>query len=201
MRSPWDLESAWQEYRAETRAPNPWSGLVSEKSKRDGADGFFITPLYGELKKKVETLKKALERLERPFVGNLKIRAPKQMTYRLLSELIYTANQADLGGEKVLELSGDSRPRHAIVVKTPRMGKRRVSPVEAQVAIPKTVDAEAKKALKRKLDSRPIRVTTRSSLRGFASAATNADDDAPPDPCPLSALPSPKSRVFFSDRH
>ena len=77
------------------------------------------------------------------------------------------------------------------------MGKRRVSPVEAQVAIPKTVDAEAKKALKRKLDSRPIRVTTRSSLRGFASAATNADDDAPPDPCPLSALPSPKSRFFF----
>ncbi len=74
---------------------NVKNGKVDESVKRDGADGFFITPLYKELKAKAKELKTKAKAVGFKFEGNALIAAHKAVPYRLLSEVLYTANQAE----------------------------------------------------------------------------------------------------------
>lgn len=71
------------------------NGKVPESLKRDGADGFFITPLYEKLKEKAKELKTKYKALGIAFEGNALIAADEAIPYRLLSEVLYTANQAE----------------------------------------------------------------------------------------------------------
>ncbi|MCD6499666.1 MAG: biopolymer transporter ExbD [Deltaproteobacteria bacterium] len=74
---------------------NVKNGKVDENVKRDGADGFFITPLYKALKEKAKKLKTKAKRAGWRFEGNALVAADKAIPYRLLSEVLYTANQAE----------------------------------------------------------------------------------------------------------
>lgn len=71
------------------------NGKVDENVKRDGADGFFITPLYRKLKAESKKLKTAGKTTGIVFKGEALIAAHKGLPYRLLSEVLYTANQAE----------------------------------------------------------------------------------------------------------
>lgn len=71
-------------------------GKVSPTAKRDGEDGYFITPLFDALKavaehqKKLATYNKTVE-----FKGRLLVLGDEEIPYRLLSEVLYTAGQAE----------------------------------------------------------------------------------------------------------
>jgi hypothetical protein len=74
---------------------NVKKGKVNENVKRDGADGFFITPLYKKLKEEAKMLKTKGKTSGIKFTGNALVAAHKDIPYRLLSEVLYTANQAE----------------------------------------------------------------------------------------------------------
>lgn len=68
-------------------------GQVATSAKRDGVDGYFITPLHAAL---VEAAA-AARRLDRGFDGTALIVADRDVPFRLLSEVLYTAGQAEFG--------------------------------------------------------------------------------------------------------
>jgi len=68
-------------------------GQVATSAKRDGADGYFITPLHAAL---VEAAA-ASRRLKHGFDGAVLIVADRNVPFRLLSEVLYTAGQAEFG--------------------------------------------------------------------------------------------------------
>ena len=74
---------------------NVKNGKVDENVKRDGADGFFITPLYKKLKEEAKMLKTKGKTSGTKFTGDALVAAHSEIPYRLLSEVLYTANQAE----------------------------------------------------------------------------------------------------------
>jgi len=74
---------------------NVKNGKVDENVKRDGADGFFITPLYNKLKEEAKMLKTKSKTAGINFTGDALVAAHNDIPYRLLSEVLYTANQAE----------------------------------------------------------------------------------------------------------
>lgn len=74
---------------------NVKNGKVDANSKRDGPDGFFIDPLFKKLKDEAKKLKAAEKQGGRPFKGDAILAVHKTTPYRLLAEVMYTANQAE----------------------------------------------------------------------------------------------------------
>ena len=74
---------------------NVKNGRVDANSKRDGPDGFFIDPLFKKLKDEAKKLKAAEKQGGKKFAGDAIIAAHKGTPYRLLAEVLYTANQAE----------------------------------------------------------------------------------------------------------
>ncbi len=74
---------------------NVKNGKVDANSKRDGPDGFFINPLFKKLKEEAKALKAAEKQGGRPFKGDAILAIHKGTPYRLLAEVLYTANQAE----------------------------------------------------------------------------------------------------------
>ena len=74
---------------------NVKNGKVDANSKRDGPDGFFIDPLFKKLKDEAKKLKAAEKQGGKKFAGDAIIAAHKGTPYRLLAEVLYTANQAE----------------------------------------------------------------------------------------------------------
>lgn len=74
---------------------NVKNGKVDANSKRDGPDGFFIDPLFKKLKDEAKKLKAAEKQGGRPFKGDAILAVHKGTPYRLLAEVLYTANQAE----------------------------------------------------------------------------------------------------------
>ncbi len=73
-------------------------GKVSATAKREGGDGYFITPLFDALQATAEHQKKLAEyNSSVKFEGELMIVADKDVPFRLLSEVLYTAGQAEFG--------------------------------------------------------------------------------------------------------
>lgn len=74
------------------------NGAVDPSDKRDGAQGFLITPLQ----KKMSTVREVRKQIaasdpRRPFTGDVQIIADAQTPFRTLSEVIYTLGQSEFG--------------------------------------------------------------------------------------------------------
>ncbi len=73
-------------------------GKVPVTAKREGEDGYFITPLFDALKASADHQKKlATYNKELKFKGRVMIVGDGDVPFRLLSEVMYTAGQAEFG--------------------------------------------------------------------------------------------------------
>jgi len=81
------------------------NGTVDPSFKRDGDAGYFITPLFNGLQIEVKRLEEIARLNPRvTFKGRIIVIAHKAITYRLLTEVLYTAGQAKLGSFQLLVL-------------------------------------------------------------------------------------------------
>ena len=84
-------------------------GEVDASTKRDGANGYFITPLFDALSKQADKEKRiAKANSAQQFKGMALVIADKDTPYRLLNEVLYTAGQAQFGQFKFVVISGGS---------------------------------------------------------------------------------------------
>ena len=84
-------------------------GAVDASVKRDGASGYLINPLLTALEKHATRLKK-IEKMtggKMPFKGEIVVVADQGLPYRLISEVLYTAGQAEYGKYRLLVLKRD----------------------------------------------------------------------------------------------
>ena len=68
---------------------------VDPSVKRDGANGYYITPLVDTLTKHANRLKKIAALGGPPFDNTAMVMVDKGTPYRLLSEVLYSAGQAE----------------------------------------------------------------------------------------------------------
>lgn len=82
-------------------------GVVDSSIKRDGSSSFLINPLLDTLQKHAVRLKK-LHKMGYgdKFEGEMVLIADQTIPYRLLSEILYTAGQAEYGKYRLLVLQG-----------------------------------------------------------------------------------------------
>ena len=83
-------------------------GEVDTSVKRDGQSGYLINPLLNILQKHAKRLKR-LEKLTRgkqKFEGEVLVVADQATPYRLVSEVLYTAGQAEFGKYRLMVLKG-----------------------------------------------------------------------------------------------
>ncbi len=83
------------------------AGAVDPSTKRDGASGYYITPLVETLQKHANRLKK-LEVLTHggsKFEGTMLMLVDRSIPYRLLTEVLYSAGQAEFRNYKLVVLS------------------------------------------------------------------------------------------------
>jgi biopolymer transport protein ExbD len=71
------------------------AGAVDPSAKRDGANGYYITPLVDVLTKHATRLKKIAALSGTPFDHTAMVMVDKNTPYRLLSEVLYSAGQAE----------------------------------------------------------------------------------------------------------
>lgn len=82
------------------------NGAVDESMKRDGQEGLLINPLYDSLKEKVQHLKMLGARTNTPFNSMALVVAHKETSYRLVTEVLYTAGQAEFEKFKFVAAEG-----------------------------------------------------------------------------------------------
>lgn len=71
-------------------------GRVAASTKREGEDGYFITPLFDSLQETVKHQKKLAQyNPSVKFTGKLLVIGDESVPYRLLTEVLYTAGQAE----------------------------------------------------------------------------------------------------------
>lgn len=71
------------------------AGAVDPSVKRDGANGYYITPLVDVLTKHANRLKKIAAMGGSAFDGTAMVMVDKNTPYRLLTEVLYSAGQAE----------------------------------------------------------------------------------------------------------
>ena len=71
------------------------AGGVDPSVKRDGANGYYITPLVDVLTKHANRLKKIAAMGGTQFDGTAMVLVDKSTPYRLLTEVLYSAGQAE----------------------------------------------------------------------------------------------------------
>ncbi len=83
------------------------NGAVDESMKRDGQEGLLINPLYDTLKEKVQHLKMIAARsAQQQFKGLALVVADRNTSYRLITEVLYTAGQAEFEKFKFVAAEG-----------------------------------------------------------------------------------------------
>jgi len=82
------------------------NGMVDESMKRDGQDGLLINPLHDALKERVQHLKMMAARTGSQFGGMALVVADAKTNYRLLTEVLYTAGQAEFEKFKFVCVEG-----------------------------------------------------------------------------------------------
>lgn len=85
-------------------------GAVDPSNKRDGATGYFITPLFDSLSEAAQNQKLIASRNRSVrFEGLALVLGHKTTTFRTLTEVLYTAGQAEFNNFKfaVVQTSGD----------------------------------------------------------------------------------------------
>jgi biopolymer transport protein ExbD len=80
------------------------AGRVDPAVKRDGENGYYITPLVEILEKHARREKKVAEMTGQKFDGELMLVADSTTPYRLLTEVIYSCGQAEYGNYRLLVL-------------------------------------------------------------------------------------------------
>ena len=71
------------------------AGSVDPSVKKDGANSYYITPLVDTLTKHANRLKKLAALGSTPFDGTAMVMVDKSIPYRLLTEVLYSAGQAE----------------------------------------------------------------------------------------------------------
>jgi hypothetical protein len=84
------------------------NGAVDESMKRDGQEGLLINPLYDALKERVQHLKMISARTNTTFNPMALVVANKDTSYRLVTEVLYTAGQAEFEKFKFVAAEGGS---------------------------------------------------------------------------------------------
>jgi biopolymer transport protein ExbD len=81
-------------------------GAVDASVKRDGTSGYLINPLLNQLQKHATRLKKIEKKFGKKmkFKGEIVLIADQSLPYRLVSEVLYTAGQAEFGKYRLLVL-------------------------------------------------------------------------------------------------
>src|SRR5215813_4665971 len=79
-------------------------GKVDPTVKRDGENGYYITPLVEILEKHAKREKKVAELTGQKFEGQLMLVADQTTPYRLLTEVIYSCGQAEYANYRLLVL-------------------------------------------------------------------------------------------------
>jgi biopolymer transport protein ExbD len=77
------------------------AGAVDPSSKRDGANSYYITPLVDILTKHANRLKKISAMGGSPFDHTATVMVDKNTPYRLLTEVLYSAGQAEFGNYRL----------------------------------------------------------------------------------------------------
>ena len=100
------------------------NGEVDSSVKRDGASGYLITPLMMELQRQAVRIRK-LEKTTRgkmTFEGLVTVVVHRTTPYRLLSEVLYTAGQAEFGTYQLYTLrhGGKGLAEGCVRVEAPR---------------------------------------------------------------------------------
>jgi biopolymer transport protein ExbD len=80
------------------------NGKVDPAVKRDGENGYYITPLVDVLEKYSRREKKVAELSGQPFDAELMMVADQTTPYRLLTEIIYSCGQAGYANYRLLVL-------------------------------------------------------------------------------------------------
>src|SRR5580692_3702523 len=80
------------------------SGKVDPTVKRDGENGYYITPLVEILEKHARREKKVADLTGQKFEAQLMIVADQTTPYRLLTEIIYSCGQAGYANYRLLVL-------------------------------------------------------------------------------------------------
>ena len=85
------------------------NGAVDESMKRDGQEGLMINPLYDALKEVAQHLKMIKARTGGgKFEGEALVVGDKNTNYRLISEVLYTAGQAEFQKFRFVAAEGGS---------------------------------------------------------------------------------------------
>src|SRR3954466_14335368 len=71
------------------------AGAVDQSTKRDGANGYYITPVVDTLQKHANRLKKIAVLQGAPFDGTMLVLVDRATPYRLVTEVLYSAGQAE----------------------------------------------------------------------------------------------------------
>ncbi|HVR60819.1 MAG TPA: biopolymer transporter ExbD [Polyangia bacterium] len=79
-------------------------GKVDPAVKRDGENGYFITPLVDILEKHARREKRVAELTGQKFEAQLMLVADQTTPYRLLTEIIYSCGQAGYANYRLLVL-------------------------------------------------------------------------------------------------
>lgn len=80
------------------------AGAIDPSAKRDGANGYFITPLVQTLTHYANQLKKVEALGGNKFDGTAMVMVDKTTPYRLLTEVLYSAGQAEFGNYRLMVL-------------------------------------------------------------------------------------------------
>jgi biopolymer transport protein ExbD len=76
-------------------------GAVDPGVKRDGANGFYITPVVDVMTKHANRLKKIAALGGTPFDRTATVMVDKNTSYRLLTEVLYSAGQAEFSNYRL----------------------------------------------------------------------------------------------------
>lgn len=80
------------------------NGRIDPALKRDGENGYFITPLVELLQKVANRERRVAEMTGQPFESELMIIADRTTPYRLLTEVLYSCGQAGYANYRLLVL-------------------------------------------------------------------------------------------------
>jgi biopolymer transport protein ExbD len=80
------------------------NGRVDPTTKRDGENGYYITPLVGQLAKHYRKEKKVAELTNQQFDSQLMVVADQTTNYRLLTEVLYSCGQAGYSNYRLVVL-------------------------------------------------------------------------------------------------
>jgi biopolymer transport protein ExbD len=78
------------------------AGAVDPALKRDGANGYYITPVVDTLTKHANRLKKLGAMGGSPFDNTAMVMVDKGTPYRLLTEVLYSAGQAEFRNYRLI---------------------------------------------------------------------------------------------------